>query len=141
MLSSNVFGVFAIASICCVAPHPSLPGEAAHPIKVAVAVVLDGKEPFAAQVSCLPNSPCSLATYDDGDIDLEITVYSGSQAHGDLSISYSPDPCSFRNYRSRIDFTGRRATIEILSGAADVGTAIPLVIRQRPEIGHVLIAY
>lgn len=141
MLSSKVFGVFAIACICCVAPKPSLPEEAAYPIKVTFAVVLDGKEPFSAQVSCLPNSTCSLAKYDDSDIDLQITVFSGSEAHGELSISCSPNPCSFRNYRSRIDFTGRRATVEILSGEADVGFAIPLVIRQRPEIGQVLIAY
>ncbi|MBY5360816.1 hypothetical protein HFO97_12740 [Rhizobium leguminosarum] len=141
MVSSNVLGCLAIASIHCLAPQQSLSQEAAHPIKVTFAVVVEGKEPFSAEVSCLPDSPCHLADQTDPGIDLTITLYSGSGAHGELGIYCSPNPCSFQNSRSRIDFSGRRATVDILSGEADSGITTLLVVRRRPRIGEVLISY
>jgi len=141
MVSSNVLGCLAIASIYCLVPQQSLSQEAAHPIKITYAVVIEGKEPFSAEVSCLPDSPCSLADETDPTIALTITLYSGSGAHGKLSIYCSPNPCSFQNSRSRIDFSGRRATVDILSGEADFGVTIPLVLRRRQRIGEVLISY
>ncbi|NKN15983.1 hypothetical protein [Rhizobium laguerreae] len=141
MVSSNVLGCLAIASIYYLAPQQSPSQEAAHPIKVTFAVVVEGKDPFSAEVSCLPDDTCSLAKHDDLGINLSITVFSGSEAHGELSIYCSPNPCSFRNLRSRIEFFGRRATVDILSGEPDFGSAVPLVIRQRAEIGEVLISY
>ncbi|WP_261333618.1 hypothetical protein [Rhizobium leguminosarum] len=124
-----------------------LPGTAAKPVAGGrpshhtFAVVVEGKDPFSAEVSCLPDDTCSLAKHDDLGINLSITVFSGSEAHGELSIYCSPNPCSFRNLRSRIEFFGRRATVDILSGEPDFGFAVPLVIRQRAEIGEVLISY
>ncbi|MBY3364685.1 hypothetical protein [Rhizobium laguerreae] len=141
MVSSNVLGCLAIASIYSLAPQQSRSQETVHPIKVTFAVVVEGKEPFSAEVSCLPDNTCSLAKHNDLGIDLAITVFSGSEAHGELSIYCSPNPCSFRNLRSRIEFFGRRATVDILSGEPDFGFAVPLVIRQRAEIGEVLISY
>ncbi|MGO6723277.1 hypothetical protein ACC717_26635 [Rhizobium ruizarguesonis] len=137
MVTSNVLGCVAIASIYCLIPQQSLSQETAHPIKVTYAVVMEGKEPFSAEVSCLPDSPCSLAD----ETDLTITLYSGSKAHGELGIYCLPNPCSFQNSRSRIDFSGWRATVDILSGEADSGITTPLVVRRRPRIGKVLISY
>ncbi|NZD62273.1 hypothetical protein HX900_14280 [Rhizobium sp. WYCCWR 11290] len=141
MVSSNVLGCLAIASIYYLVPQQSPSQEAVHPIKVTFAVVVEGKEPFSAEVSCLPDDTCSLAKHDGLGIDLATTVFSGSEAHGELSIYCSPNPCSFRNLRSRMAFFGRRATVDILSGEPDFGVATSLVIRQRPEIGEVLISY
>ncbi|MGO4137718.1 hypothetical protein ACEQ6A_24610 [Rhizobium brockwellii] len=141
MVSSNVLGCLAIASIYYLAPQQSPSQEAAHPIKVTFAVVVEGREPFSAEVSCLPDDTCSLAKPGDLGINLAITVFSGSEAHGELSIYCSPNSCSFRNLRSRIEFFGRRATVDILSGEADSGVTTLLVARQRPRIGEVLISY
>ncbi|OWV90635.1 hypothetical protein ATY78_16205 [Rhizobium sp. R635] len=141
MGGSNVFGCFAIASIFCLAPQQSLSEEATHPIKVTYAVAIEGKEPFSAEVSCLPDSTCSLADQSDPTINLAITLYSGSGANGELSIYCSPNPCSFQNSRSRIEFSGRRATVNILSGEADSGVTTLLVVRRRQRIGEVLISY
>ncbi|WP_246805576.1 hypothetical protein [Rhizobium leguminosarum] len=109
--------------------------------QVTYAVVMEGKEPFSAEVSCLPEDTCSLAKHDDLGIDLAITVFPGSEAHGELGIYCSPNPCSFQNLRSRIEFFGRRATVDILSGEADSGVTTLLVVRRRPRIGEVLISY
>ncbi|WEA27829.1 MULTISPECIES: hypothetical protein [Rhizobium] len=141
MVSSNVLGCVAIASIYCLIPQQSLSQETAHPIKVTYAVVMEGKEPFSAEVSCLPDDACSLAKHDDLGIDLAITVFPGSETHGELSIYCSPNSCSFQNLRSRIEFFGRRATVDILSGEADSGVTTLLVVRRRPRIGEVLISY
>ncbi|MGO7373295.1 hypothetical protein ACCT04_31230 [Rhizobium ruizarguesonis] len=141
MVTSNVLGCVAIASIYCLIPQQSLSQETAHPIKVTYAVVMEGKEPFSAEVSCLPDSPCSLADETDPTIDLTITLYSGSKAHGELGIYCLPNHCSFQKSRSRIDFSGRRATVDILSGEADSGITTLLVVRRRPRIGKVLISY
>jgi len=143
MVSSNVLGCVAIASIYCLIPQQSLSQETAHPIKVTYAVAIKGKEPFSAEVSCLPDISCSLAVADQGDltVNLAITLNSGSGAHGKLSIYCSPNPCAFQNSRSRIDFSGRRATVDILSGEADSGITTLLVVRRRQRIGEVLISY
>ncbi|ASR06052.1 hypothetical protein CHY08_02320 [Rhizobium leguminosarum bv. viciae] len=141
MVSSNVLGCVAIVSIYCLIPQQRLSQETAHPVKVTYAVVMEGKEPFSAEVSCLPEDTCSLAKHDDLGIDLAITVFPGSEAHGELGIYCSPNPCSFQNLRSRIEFFGRRATVDILSGEADSGVTTLLVVRRRPRIGEVLISY
>ncbi|WP_245309708.1 hypothetical protein [Rhizobium sp. R339] len=141
MVRSNVLGCVAIASIYCLIPQQSLSQEIVHPIKVSYAVVIEGREPFSAEVSCLADIPCSLADQGDPAVDLAITLYSGSGAHGELRIYCSPNPCSFQNTRSRIDFSGRRATVDILSGEADSGITTLLVVRRRPRIGEVLISY
>ncbi|MBY5822652.1 hypothetical protein [Rhizobium leguminosarum] len=141
MVSSNVLGCVAIVSIYCLIPQQSLSQETAHPVKVTYAVVMEGKEPFSAEVSCLPEDTCSLAKHDDLGIDLAITVFPGSEAHGELGIYCSPNPCSFQNLRSRIEFFGRHATVDILSGEADSGVTTLLVVRRRPRIGEVLISY
>ncbi|TBZ20511.1 hypothetical protein [Rhizobium leguminosarum] len=141
MVSSNVLGCVAIVSIYCLIPQQRLSQETAHPVKVTYAVVMEGKEPFSAEVSCLPEDTCSLAKHDDLGIDLAITVFPGSEAHGELGIYCSPNRCSFQNLRSRIEFFGRRATVDILSGEADSGVTTLLVVRRRPRIGEVLISY
>ncbi|ARM88782.1 hypothetical protein RHEC894_CH02494 [Rhizobium sp. CIAT894] len=141
MIGSRVLGHFAVALHLYSVPQESLPQEAVRPIKVTYAVVVDGKEPVSAEVSCFPDTACQLTGYNDANVALAITVYSGSGADGELSISCWTNPCSFKNSRSRINFSGRRVTVDIFSGEADVGFAIPLVIRQRPRIGEILISY
>lgn len=140
MASSKMFGCFAIVSCLWLAPRPGLAQETDPPVKVTYAVMMEGKEPFFAEVSCRQDSICSLARHDDPDIDLSIRVHAGSKAFAELRIYCGSDPCSFDNSRSSIDLSGRRAMLDIFAGE-DVSILIPLVARSRPRIGEVLISY
>ncbi|EJT05585.1 hypothetical protein [Rhizobium sp. CCGE 510] len=141
MASRNVLGCLAIASMLYSVPQESLSGEeTVQPIHVTYAVMMEGSEPFFAEVSCLPDSTCQLARHNNPDIELSLTVHSGSAAHSELRVYCSSNPCSFQNLRSSIDLSDRRAMVDIFSGER-ASIVIPLVFKPRPRIGEVLISY
>lgn len=141
MVSRNVLGCFTAATMFCSAPQESLSGEEiVHSIHVTYAVMMEGKEPSFGESSCVPDSACQLAEHNEPNIELSITVHSGSRAHSELRVYCSAEPCSFQNLRSSIDLPDRRAMIEIFSGER-VSIVTPLVWKPRRRIGEVLIAY
>jgi hypothetical protein len=140
MIISSVFEFFAIATLLCLNPKEIRSHEAAAPVKVTYAVVMWQNEPISAEVSCVPDVACELVDHADSAVHLAITVYSGLKG-GELRIYCWSDPCSFKSSRSRIDFSSRRATADIFLGESDFGIAVPLVVRQRPIIGEVLVSY
>ncbi|MBX5190695.1 MULTISPECIES: hypothetical protein [unclassified Rhizobium] len=140
MITSSVFEFFAIATLLCLNPQESRSHEAAAPVKVTYAVVMGQNEPISAEVSCVPDVACDLIDHADPAVHLAITVYSGLKGDGELRI-YCWSPCSFIRSRSRIDFSGRRVTADIFLGEPDFGIAVPLVVRQRPIIGEVLVSF
>ncbi|MBB4478008.1 hypothetical protein [Rhizobium etli] len=141
MITSSVFTYIAIATLLCLTPPESRSQQAAAPVKVTYAVVMGQNEPISAEVTCVPHVACDLVAHTDPTVHLAITVYSGLKGGGELSIYCSSDPCSFRSSRSRMDFFGRRVTTDLFLGEPDFGITVPLVARQRPAIGEVLISF
>ncbi|WP_041678878.1 hypothetical protein [Rhizobium etli] len=140
MITSSVFTYIAIATVLCLTPQESRSQRAAAPVKVTYAVGMGQNEPISAEVACVPDVACDLVDHADPAVHLTIMVYSGLKG-GELRIYCWSDPCSFTGSRSHIDFSGRRVAADSFLGESDFGIAVPLVVRQRPIIGEVLVSY
>ncbi len=97
------------------------------------ALILEGKDPIAGDAKCIANIPCEFLTDSDSDIALKFR-----RSSGELEVDCSE--CSLSGGRNKI-YCDRCRESYLYKGREFGGIETLLVIRKRPVLGTLLLAY